>query len=88
LLVKSYRDLEVWQRSFESGMEVFRLTKTFPRDEVFSLTDQIRRSSRSVSANIAEAWERRRYEASFIYKLTDAAGRQQRPELARLCNGL
>ncbi|HWA82864.1 MAG TPA: four helix bundle protein [Fimbriimonadaceae bacterium] len=74
MLVKSYRDLEVWQRTFEAGMEIFSVSKSFPRDEAYPLTDQIRRSSRSVSANVAEAWESRRYEALFISKLTLAAG--------------
>jgi four helix bundle protein len=53
-------------------MEIFHLTKKFPREDMYSLTDQIRRSSRSVSANIAEAWRKRRYEASFVSKLSDA----------------
>ena len=53
-------------------MEIFEVTKGFPREEVYSLTDQIRRSSRSVCANIAEAWRRRRYTGAFVYKLNDA----------------
>jgi len=53
-------------------MRIFELTKTFPKEETYSLTDQIRRSSRSVSANLAEAWRKRRYEAAFISKLSDA----------------
>ncbi len=57
-------------------MEIFELTKNFPKDEKFSLTDQIRRSSRSVSACIAEAWARRRYEKSFVNKLTDSLGEE------------
>ena len=57
---------------FSLQQEIFALTKTFPRDEKFSLTDQIRRSSRSVGANIAEAWQKRRYEAHFISKLSDS----------------
>jgi four helix bundle protein len=69
---QSHRDLEVYQRAFEASMEIFHLTKKFPREEMYSLTDQIRRSSRSVSANIAEAWRKRRYEASFVSKLSDA----------------
>jgi len=64
----------VYQASFEAGMEVFRLSKTFPREEVYSLTDQIRRSSRSVSGNLAEAWRKRRYPKSFISKLSDVEG--------------
>lgn len=54
-------------------MEIFELSKAFPREETYSLTDQIRRSSRSVSANIAEAWQKRRYEAAFVAKLLDSA---------------
>lgn len=65
-------ELEVYNRSFDSAMRIFEKTKTFPKDETYSLTDQIRRSSRSVSANIAEAWRKRRYEKSFISKLSDA----------------
>jgi four helix bundle protein len=62
----------VYQRSFDVAMSVFRLTKVFPKEERYSLTDQIRRSSRSVSANITEAWRKRRYEAAFVSKLNDA----------------
>ena len=73
-LIKSHRELKAYQKSFELAMVIFRETKSFPKDEVFSLTDQIRRSSRSVSANITEAWRKRRYEKSFIAKLSDADG--------------
>jgi four helix bundle protein len=59
--IQSHRDLEVYQLAFEAAMEIFKTTKDFPREEVYSLTDQIRRSSRSVCANV-EAWRRRRYE--------------------------
>jgi four helix bundle protein len=58
--------------SFEAAMEIFEMTKAFPKAEVYSLTDQIRRSSRSVCANIAEAWRRRRYEGSFVHRLNDS----------------
>jgi len=71
--VENHRDLEVWQRARELSRSVFELSKRFPKEETYSLTDQIRRSSRSVTANIAEAWHKRRYEASFIHKLTDSA---------------
>jgi four helix bundle protein len=70
--IQSHRDLEVYQLAFEAAMGIFEMTKGFPREERYSLTDQIRRSSRSVCANIAEAWRRRRYEGSFVYKLNDA----------------
>lgn len=73
-LIKSHRELRVYQKSIELGMLIYEESKTFPKSEVFSLTDQIRRSSRSVSANISEAWRKRRYEKSFIAKLSDADG--------------
>ena len=71
-LIKSHRELKAYQKSFELAMVIFRETKSFPKEEVYSFTDQIRRSSRSVSANITEAWRKRRYEKSFIAKLSDA----------------
>ena len=74
--VKSFRDLEVYKLSREVSKEIFKLTKTFPKEELYSLTDQIRRSSRSVGAQIAEAWGKRRYEMHFISKLTDADAEQ------------
>jgi len=64
-------DLEVYKRSFDSAMEIFELSKRFPKEEVYSLTDQIRRSSRSVCANLAEAWRKRKYEGAFKSKLND-----------------
>ena len=70
--IRSFRDLEVYRNAFDSAMEVFQQTKAFPREEVYSLTSQIRRSSRSVALNIAEAWRKRRYEAAFVAKLSDA----------------
>jgi four helix bundle protein len=71
-VIKSYRDLDVYRAALESAMNIYELTKTFPREERYSLTDQIRRSSRSVCANLAEAWRKRRYEAAFVSKLNDA----------------
>jgi four helix bundle protein len=73
-IIKTHRDLKVFQLSFETGMQVFHLTKTFPKEELYSLTDQIRRSSRSISGNLAEAFRKRKYPKSFIAKLTDAEG--------------
>jgi len=70
--IQSHRDLEVYQLAFDAAMRIFEITKGFPREERYSLTDQIRRSSRSVCANVAEAWRRRRYEGSFVYKLNDS----------------
>jgi four helix bundle protein len=69
-----HTDLDVYQRSFTASMEVFKLSKRFPAEEKFSLTDQIRRSSRSVCANIAEGWRKRRYAAAFVSKLNDSEG--------------
>jgi four helix bundle protein len=71
-LVKRHTDLDVYCRAFEAAMRIFELTKKFPKEETYSLTDQIRRSSRSVCANLAEAWRKRRYEAAFIAKLGDS----------------
>ncbi|WP_346659715.1 four helix bundle protein [Chryseobacterium sp. GM_Chr_2] len=64
----------MFQKSIEFSMMIFELTKSFPKEECYSLTDQIRRSSRSVSANISEAWGRRKYEKYFVAKLTDSEG--------------
>jgi four helix bundle protein len=74
--VKSFRDLEVYKLAREVSKEIFFLSKSFPKEETYSLTDQIRRSSRSVGAQIAEAWGKRRYEHHFISKLTDADSEQ------------
>jgi four helix bundle protein len=71
-IIKSHRELDVFQLSFKSSMEIFIITKSFPKDEVFALTSQIRRSSRSVGANIAEAFRKRRYEKAFVAKLSDS----------------
>lgn len=70
--IKTHEDLEVYQIAFQAAMEIFKLSKTFPSEEKYSLTDQIRRSSRSVCANLAEAWRKRRYKAAFIAKLSDS----------------
>ena len=70
--IGSVRDLVVYQRAFDSAMKIFEISKKFPKEEMFSLTDQMRRSSRSVCATIAEGWRKRRYKAVFINKLTDA----------------
>jgi len=74
--VKNFRELEVYKLSKQLSREIFELTKKFPKEEMYSLTDQIRRSSRSIGAQIAEAWAKRRYEKHFISKLTDADGEQ------------
>ena len=74
---KSFRDLVIYQKARSVAKAIFDVTKSFPREEMYSLTDQIRRSSRSIGAQIAEAWAKRRYEKHFISKLTDADGEQQ-----------
>src|SRR6188508_92370 len=74
--VKSFRSLEVHKLSRNLSKQIFEVSKKFPREEMFSLTDQIRRSSRSIGAQIAEAWARRKYEKHFVSKLTDADGEQ------------
>lgn len=71
---RGYRDLKVYKLSYQLTLEIFEVTKMFPKDERYSLTDQIRRSSRSIPANLAEAWKKRRYEKAFVSKLIDCAG--------------
>lgn len=70
--IKSHRDLRVYQKAFENAMKIFEISKAFPKEEIYSLTDQIRRSSRSVSANISEAFRRRKYPKSFSNKLNES----------------
>ena len=72
--IRHFRDLDVYQNALETGLRVYELSKKFPDGERYALTDQIRRSSRSVCANIAEAWRKRRYTAAFISKLSDSEG--------------
>jgi len=74
--INSFKELIVYQKAYKLAMEVFEITKSFPSEEKYSLTDQIRRSSRSITANIAEAWARRRYVKSFVNKLTDSLGEE------------
>ena len=69
--VKKHQDLAIYKLAFDTAMQIFELSKKFPYEERFSLTDQIRRASRSVCANMAEAWRKRRYQAAFIAKLND-----------------
>ena len=91
-MIKSHEDLEVYQMAFDVAMKIFELSKKFPVEEKYSLTDQIRRSSRSVCANLAEAWRKRRYEGAFIAKLSDseaeAAETQTWIKFAVKCNYL
>ncbi len=72
--IVTHFDLDVYDKAFAAAMILFEASKTFPKEERYSLTDQVRRASRSVCANIAEGWRKRRYEGSFISKLTDAEG--------------
>ena len=72
--IRHFRDLDVYQNALETGLLVYELSKKFPDGERYALTDQIRRSSRSICANIAEAWRKRRYTAAFNSKLSDSEG--------------
>ena len=72
--MRSHTELDVFKRTFAVSMKLFDLSKKFPSEEKYSLTDQIRRSSRSVCSNLAEAWRKRRYQAAFISKLNDSEG--------------
>lgn len=74
--IESFRDLNVYRLAFELQQEIFVLTKSFPKEELYALTDQARRASRAVGANIAESWHKRRYRAHFVSKLTDADAEQ------------
>ena len=72
MAAKDFRELRVYQLAFETALRIFEISKRFPPEEKYSLTDQIRRSSRGVCSNIAEAWRKRRYKAHFVSKLSDA----------------
>jgi four helix bundle protein len=88
--IQKHTDLDVYKKAFEAAMRIFENSKSFPKEETYSLTDQVRRSSRSVCANLAEAWRKRRYEAAFVAKLSDseseAAETQVWLEFAVKCN--
>lgn len=71
-MIRTFKDLIVYQKAFDQAMDIFEMTKNFPKIEQYSFTDQIRRSSRSICVNIGEAWRRTRYPAHFVSKLTDA----------------
>lgn len=87
--IRHFRDLEVYRRAFAASMRIFEITKEYPVEERYSLVDQIRRASRSVCSNLAEAWRKRRYEAVFRNKITDAmqeaSEAQCRPEFSLSC---
>jgi len=74
--IQSFRDLRVYIAAFDLQQEIYKISITFPKEEMFSLTDQIRRSSRAIGANLAEAWHKRRYEAHFVSKLSDSDAEQ------------
>ena len=78
--VGSFKDLIVYQKAYKLAMEIFEISKDFPKEEKYSLTDQMRRSSRSVTSNIAESWAKRRYEKAFVSKLTDSLGEEYETE--------
>lgn len=78
--IKGFRDLIVYQKAYQLAMEIFLITKSFPKEERYSLTDQIRRSSRSVTSNIAEAWAKKIYIKSFVNKLSDSLGEEYETE--------
>ena len=78
---RGFRDLRVYQLSFQLALEVFEISKSFPKEEKYTLTDQIRRSSRAVSALIAEAWTHRKYPKSFVSKLVDSKGEADETEV-------
>jgi four helix bundle protein len=72
--INSAKDLDVYKKAYALSMAIFHLSKEWPKDEKYSLTDQVRRSSRSVCSNLREAWAKRRYEAHFVSKLSDCDG--------------
>ena len=76
-----FRDLIVYQKSYKLAMEIFEIIKTFPKEEKYSLVDQVRRSSRSVPSNIAEAWVKRKYPKSFVSKLLDSLAEEAETEV-------
>jgi four helix bundle protein len=90
--IKGYKELRVYQTAIEAAMSIFNLTKHFPPEEKYSMVDQMRRSSRSVCANIAEAWRKRRYSAHFVSKLSDSESEAEETrvwiELRRRCGYL
>jgi four helix bundle protein len=90
--INSYKELRVYQGAIELAVEIFELTKHFPTEERYSMTDQIRRSSRSVCANIGEAWRKRRYPAHFVSKLSDSEAEAEETrvwiEIAQRCDYL
>jgi four helix bundle protein len=79
--IESFKDLIVYQKAYKLAMEIFEISKNFPKEERYSLTDQIRRSSRSITTCIGESWARRRYVKSFVSKLVDGLGEEHETEV-------
>jgi four helix bundle protein len=79
--INSFRDLIVFQKAYKLAMDIFKITKSFPKEEKYSLTDQIRRSSRSITTNIAEAWAKKIYIKHFVSKLSDSLGEEYETEV-------
>ena len=90
--IRSYKELRVYQAAMDAAMKIFELSKSFPIEERYSLTDQMRRSSRSVCTNIGEAWRKRRYPAHFVSKMSDSEGEAEETrvwiEFAQRCHYL
>jgi len=80
-VINSFKDLIVYQKAYNLAMEIFEVSKTFPKEEKYSLTDQIRRSSRSIPTNIAEAWSKKIYPKHFISKLSDSLSEEYETEV-------
>ena len=79
--IESFKDLIVFQKAYKLAMDIFEISKSFPKEEKYSLTDQIRRSSRAVTSCLAESWAKRRYEKAFVNKLTDSLGEENETEV-------
>ena len=80
-MIGGFRDLVVFQKAYKLAMEIFEISKKFPKEEKYSLTDQLRRSSRSITANIAEAWAKKRYEKAFVSKILDSLAEEYETEV-------
>ena len=79
--IESFKDLIDYQKAYKLGMDIFEISKSFPKEEKYSLTDQIRRSSRAVTSCLAESWAKRRYKKAFVNKLTDSLGEENETEV-------
>ncbi|MBX7237046.1 MAG: four helix bundle protein [Caldilineales bacterium] len=85
--IRSYKELRVYQAAIDATMRIFEVTKQFPPEERYSMTDQMRRSSRSVCTNIAEAWRKRRYPNHFVSKITDSESEVEETPMLHLLQG-